>query len=795
MILPVWAVASALGIVGALLLPPTMGIGAAVGVGIGGLWQLAHRRWATAGTALTLSAGLGMGLYTAVFEQSPAFLDSAEVTAIATVIRGPEAAGEEPARVRLRLKLETIDGRDVGGVVSLSVRGGVPDVAPGDRVSVRTRLHTPRGLANPGLPDARLMAKAQRIDFYASLQSPERVQKIATGPAWGPRRIAHRLRVAMGRAIEEVLARDPARLLRTVVLGERSGVDVATEDGFRAAGATHVLSVSGLHLTAVAALLFFLLRRLASTVPAVALRVPSSTVAALLSMPAIIGYTLLTGEAIATERSALMAVVALGAVATARPFAIGASIAAAAVVLFGRTPLVLLDPSFQLSFASVMALGLFAGPLATGHGGRAGVARVGRWLIRFGAATIAASLVTAPLVAHHFGELAWASPLGNLVLVPLVEMLVLPFGLVGALLAMLHPVLGILPLTIAEYGARAALMAAEWFARLTPVLLVRSPTPSETAAMIVAAGCLLAAWAYRGRRWLLYAGVSGAIAVTSIGAREIARRTSDAMAVTFLDVGQGDALVIEGPRGFAALVDGGGSIDGTFDPGARVIEPYLRRRGISRLDLVALSHPHPDHMNGLFRVLERFEVVNLWTSGDDGKNPRYRALIALATRRGAAMPNPVNRVVGGGMWVEPVGPWLGDRVAAPPGVSVNDASLVLRLVYAGRSVLLTGDLEAQGETELVARGALGMDLTSDVLKVPHHGSRTSSTPELLDAAKPGIAVISLGHNNRFGFPRREVLSRLTERQVRVLRTDLHGAVTVALTAQGELHTTCVRGCR
>jgi competence protein ComEC len=252
--------------------------------------------------------------------------------------------------------------------------------------------------------------------------------------------------------------------------------------------------------------------------------------------------------------------------------------------------------------------------------------------------------------------------------------------------------------------------------------------------------------------------------------------------------------LIEGPGGFTALIDGGGNVDGSFDPGERVIVPLLRRRGIGRLDLVALSHPHPDHMNGLFRVLERVEVGALWTSGDRGDNPAYDRLLALARVRAVALPRPASWA-GHGVVIEALGPWLDDRIAAPPGLSVNDASLVLRVGFSGRWLLFDGDLEQQGEAELVARARVGRPIASDVLKVPHHGSRTSSTVELLGAVNPRLAIISLGRRNRFGFPRPEVLQRYRERGIEVRRTDVDGAVTVVVDAHGGLSTTCARGGR
>jgi competence protein ComEC len=369
---------------------------------------------------------------------------------------------------------------------------------------------------------------------------------------------------------------------------------------------------------------------------------------------------------------------------------------------------------------------------------------------------------------------------------------ILPLALGGALLAAWQPWLGALPLMLAGWGASLALQVAGWFRALAPVLLVRFPSWPETAALVAAGCAVLLASTGGSRRWWRVAGGALGLAVVSLGAREATRRYGRSARITFLDVGQGDAAVIEAP-GFVAVIDGGGSYDESFDTGARVVEPFLRTRGIGHVDLVVLSHPHPDHLNGLLRVLSRFSVGALWTSGDDGHNPRHAELLALARRRGVDLPEP-RAIERCGLTLNPLGPWVGQHIGAPPGTSVNDASLVVRLGYAGRAVLFPGDLEADGEGELVGNAAAGMSIGADVLKVPHHGSRTSSGTELLDAVRPGLAVISLGRQNRFHFPRPEVLQRYRERNVRVLRTDEAGAITVTIEPGGGISTDCVRGC-
>jgi competence protein ComEC len=796
MLLPAWVAALAAGVALSASCPAAValvGLGLALGAAA---WRLGRRQPPSGIAALALGAGILLGL--CALPPPPEPLDPGDPPlrqVRARVLRGPEVEEGPGDRRRLWLEVCALDGRPASGLLALTVIGQPMEVGPGDLVGFRAAPRAPVGLANPGLPDARLAARAAGIDLVAALPPGESVARLERGWALGPRRLAWRLRAAMTAAIGAQVSGDAAGFLLTVALGQRAGVGPEVEDGFRAAGATHVLSVSGLHLASVAALVFFLVRQAAAAVPGLALRVGAGRIAAAVALPAVLLYTLLTGEAVATERSALMAAVALGSTLAARPFSLATSIALSALVLLVRSPLVVLDVSFQLSFASVIALGLFARRLSPQRAppGTSRWRRALGWLGRFGAATLAASVATAPLVAHHFGEITPAAPLGNLALVPLVELVILPLGLGGALLGAVHPWLGVIPLAAAGGAARLALWLAGLFRGLAPVMLVRFPTWLETAALVVAGGAALRALAPgTTRRWWAVAASALVIAAGSLTARDLLRRTAEGARITFLDVGQGDAAVVEAP-GFVAVIDGGGTYDDSFDTGARVLEPFLRFRGIDRIDLVVLSHPHPDHLNGLFRLLSRFPVGALWTSGDDGRNPRYRQLLEVARQRG--VPAPVPRALErGALRLRPLGPWLGASIGPPPGTSVNDASLVVQLRFAGRAVLFPGDVEADGEAELVGNAAAGLSVASDVLKVPHHGSRTSSSDELLDAVGPSLAIISLGRQNRFHFPRPEVLRRYRQRGVRVLRTDESGAIIVTIDGGGAIGTACARGC-
>ena len=322
-----------------------------------------------------------------------------------------------------------------------------------------------------------------------------------------------------------------------------------------------MLSVSGLHLAAVAALLFVMVRGAAARIPRLALFVDPRAVAAAASLPAIALFTLMTGEAVATERSALMLGLGLIALLVGRRARPAATIAGAALILLVAQPLQLFDVSFQLSVASVSGIAL----CARGRPARAaGVAQRGlAWLVRFGEATMAATAATGPLVAHWFGEVTPLAPLGNLALVPLVELAVVPVGLAGATAGAIWAPVGRWPLRLAGAAARLALAIAELFRAHAPVWLCRSPNGVETACATGAGVLVLLADRPAGARagaW--WRSACALTAATSLAVRDHARRHRDALVVTFLDVGQGDAAVVEAPGGDTMLIDGGGSRTG-----------------------------------------------------------------------------------------------------------------------------------------------------------------------------------------------------------------------------------------
>ncbi len=712
-------------------------------------------------------------------------------------------------------------------LLQVSVRGPLREALyPGDPVLLRARPRSPQGFANPGAPDPLRRAAADGIQAVSSVE-PAVLMRLSDDDMAlraAPRPITARLshdiadlRTRLDAFLRTRLAADPDAeggtayaLVASLVLGERAALSQADarrkergrptlDSTFRDAGIYHVLSVSGLHL-AVAAYLFYRgLTFLLLRVPPLARRLPVRRLAAAAALPATLFYTLLTGAEVATVRAACVAALYFLAVLCGRRARLPEALAAAALFLLhpGAAPLFLFDPSLQLSLAAALGttclrpLRVFAPACLCAAPDL--LSRTARGALRLSEATVAAILATAPICALHFAQFQAAGVLGNLLAAPLGELLVVPLGLFGALLGQFAPAAGNLLVSAAGASALAMAGLAEEIAGLGLSFYV--PAPGTMVLILYAAALLLLA---RGRRAFLWplAGSLGLYAAAWL-------LPPGALLATFLDVGQGDAAVVEAPGGGVLVIDAGGlpvpalPISGDpFDPGERVVAPYLHLRGHRHIDLLIASHPHPDHIAGMAALLEAFTVGELWTawppegpatSGGEHPDPAFQRLLAAAARRGVPVTRPRPLTIGG-LHIQPIAPCAGPPCAITPytGLRHNDNSLVLRLSYAGRTLLFPGDIELPGELLLLDAHDRGLPVSADLLKVPHHCSRTSSSESLLREVAPRVAVCSLGLRNQYGFPAREVVARYQQAGVALFRTDQAGAVQAVVTPGGDL---------
>ncbi len=656
---------------------------------------------------------------------------------------------------------------------SAHVSAGTLDLLPGDRVRLRAQLLPPPRALNPGGLDVAARSRPQGVLAMGSVIE----QQIAViGPPALAQPQLQRLRSDY-RALAEDAVGDAqaAALIRSLAIGDRADLSPSVNDDFNASGLAHILSVSGLHIAVVAAGLYRALRWLLTRSERVALACDPRAAASLASIPATWLYALVTGGEVPAVRSALMASALFLARAIGRDGDAPSALALALIAVLTWDPASLQSISFQLSFGAVAGLMLLTSPLRELVPiRRPDAGRDPRWRsfleagLSSAAGSLAASLATAPLVAGTFQRASVVAVLSNLVALPVASGLTalaaasavaLPASrdLAAALLCLSDPLarlllavsrlFGELPYASLRVPAPSALFTAAWYAGLVALAAARS-RPRTARRLGAGAGATLLALALR---------------------QAVAPLLQTGLTVTFLAVGQGDSALVQLPGGKALLIDAGGDPSGRVDVGERTVVPALIELGAQSLEGMILSHPHPDHGGGMFAVLNQLRVRELWLARAAEPEGLINALRAEAGRRGTAVRELArgDRLEYGPVRVEVLHPG-----PEPTGASANDASLVLRISLGEVAFLFTGDVEAEGEQALSSER-----LQAQVLKVPHHGSRTSSSPAFVERVGPRHVVFCVGGRNRFGFPMPEVVERYRALGCQLHRTDQDGAVT------------------
>lgn len=659
----------------------------------------------------------------------------------------------------------TTPGASLPGRVQLSwfARRGeaLPPIDAGACLALGARLYPPHGSANPG-----------GFDYEAWLL--ERGIR-ATGSLTAPPTAAEGCGRGLGAEVDRTRDRIRGQLLTTLGDARYAGIVVALAVGdqaaipapqwtlFRTTGTSHLFSVSGLHITLFSALVYGLVRLFWRRAPGLNLRLPAHRAGIALGLLAAAGYTLLAGFAIPAQRTLFMLTGAAAVAWLDRTPTPSRLLAAALLAVVLLDPWAALAPGFWLSFGAVAAL-LYAGM------GRLRPAPAWRaWL----QAQWAVTLALTPLLLALFHEVSLVSPLANAVAIPAVSLVAVPLSLLAAALAPL-PGLGEV-LAWAAHGVIAVVMwVLAWLARLPqPVLHAAQPGIAALALALLGAGVLLLP---RGlpARWL------GLVLCLPLFLPRLPAPAPGEAWLTVLDVGQGEAVLLR-TRAHTLLVDAGPRFASGEDSGGRVVAPYLWSQGIARLDGLVLTHDDLDHSGGVASALasHRPRWVLSALAGMDPQQVSETGRAILARRRDALACSA------GQAWT-----WDGVvfRVLHPPshqyaqaGYADNDRGCVIRVETAHGSALLAADIERLGEMNLAERGVLQ---SAEVLVVPHHGSKTSSTTDFLAVVRPRLAVIPVGERNRYGHPHPEVMARYRGLGVPILRTDRDGAVTVRFTGGG-----------
>ncbi len=610
------------------------------------------------------------------------------------------------------------------------------------------------------------------------------------------------------------LSREDATMLTAMLTRDRSYLSRGIRTGFERTGSFHLLVVSGMHLAIFAGLVFFVAKTFRMS------RVAATCITILLAF----SYALFTGYGQPVQRSFWMIALFLFGRLLWRERSSLNAIGFAALGLLTMSPHALFEAGFQMTLLSVLAIAGIAAPIAEKTFAPflsalrnlwtlqmdpslpPGVAQfrvslrliieharlfVGRrlshcipFLVRISLRALELLLISVivelvmslPMALYFHRITAVALPV-NFLVVPLLGVL-LPSAILTLLAVLIVPAFAFVPAVVTSAVLHAVLWAVHLFANSMTGDL-RAPTPSTVAILLWIAATTFAIWVIRQRRIAIAAALTALAAAASIAIlphRMLYR--SGVLEATTIDVGQGDSLLVVTPEGKTLLVDAGGiagaSPDSKFDTGEDVVSQVLWTRGIQRLDAVAITHAHADHIGGMPAVLRNFHPRELWI-GRNPDSPAYDRLIRQAETLGIGMREHAAGDIFrfGSTEIRVLSPAPGYLPKNTPG---NDDSLVLRVTYGNTSALLEGDAEASSEAHMVALGGL----RSDLLKVGHHGSKTSTTPGFLKAVEPSYAAISVGQHNYYGHPKLETLEKLEAAHAHTYRTDLLGASTFYL---------------
>jgi competence protein ComEC len=621
-----------------------------------------------------------------------------------------------------------------------------PALAAGQRWKLAARLKSPRGLSNPHGFDFEPWALARGIRATGYVR-PQSMEPEALGRHDGLGHALHRWR---GELRDGMLANLGDGRLRGVLvalaIGDQDAIAPGDWDTFWRTGVGHLMSISGLHITMLAALAFALAYSAWVRLPPLALRLPARKAAVVAGLAAALAYCLMTGFAVPAQRTFVMlAVVALCVVAD-RHGSPSRVLALAAVAVLAVDPWAVLSAGFWLSFGAVGAI--FA--VMSLRTGRAGALRAAAL------EQVAVTVAMAPMLLALFHEVSLVSPLANAVAIPVVSFVVVPLTLAGAFL-------GAAPLLDAAHASMLWLMAPLEAMASWPAATLESHAPAPWAVALALAGC---AWLLAPRGVPLR--MSGALCMAPLFAIAPARPVPGEAWIDVLDVGHGLAVVVRTAR-HALAYDAGPTWD-DGDSGRRIVVPFLRGEGLARLDGLVVSHADDDHAGGAASVAMSRRPPWVLSSLPPGDRLHGLAPRSVACEAGQGWRWD-------GVAFEVLHPVAGNA----PARKENDRSCVLRVATRGGAALLTGDIEARSEAQLVSR--IPSALRADVLLVPHHGSRSSSTPAFVAAVAPSHGIVSTGHRNRFGHPHSGVVARYRERGVALHRTDASGALRVVLPAE------------
>lgn len=683
----------------------------------------------------------------------------------------------------------------VDSALLLTLRGGAPEFRVGDMLRLKAALYPPRSFGNPGGFDYPRFLSRQGTFLIGRIGDAGDIARIEGRRGNPVRNRIEDLRAEIASRIDSRTFGEAGEVLKALTVGLRRGIPRETREDFSRAGVAHLLAISGLHFGVVAFLFFVVVRFLLSRSAWLLLRVNIFRLSALVSIGPVLFYTLLSGAGIPTLRAATMILTYQAAILLGRERDVLSALLIAAFAILVFSPLSLVEPAFLLSFGSVIAI-LYLVPRFGEFFGRPSdllfleePSRIRRFSGRVGTfvlVSLAALLGTGPIVAYYFHLVPTASLPANLVLVPFVSFFVLPLGLAACFFHFVIPPAAPFLFDLAAWLTQLAISLTHAISTV-PYSWIRVTTPTllEVALFYLAVPALANLKRVRWARYALAALI--ATLLLDQGYWALKPRLQRDLRITVLDVGQGDSVLVEFPRGKRMLIDGGGFEGSEFDTGERIVAPFLWKKKIKRIDYLVNTHAHMDHYGGLRFIAREFTVGEFWRDPAPGYQPEFHDFLKEVHSRDIPIrvisdDSPDEEI--SGVNIEFLNPPRPESEEAKKlKRDYNENSLVMRLIFKDFTYLHTADIMGRAEKRLVKKD---YDLRARVLKVPHHGGKTSSTPAFLKRVKPEAAVFTTGRENGYRKTYPEVFKRYEKFNTRIYRSNRHGAVTIR--SDGERYT-------
>ena len=695
----------------------------------------------------------------------------------------------------------------VKGKIRLTVSGDAPHLSTGDRIDFRGKIRSIRNFSNPGGFDYQRYMAFKKV-WGSAYVSGYKLTLIQKNTVKGVGAIISGARHRISDLIDQIGDKERQGVLKALIVGDRNAISPKLRKAFNRVGAGHLLAISGLHIGIIAMASFLFFKWILSHIRFFLLNAWTKKGAVILSMVPVLVYGLLSGMSPSTQRAVIMVIVFLTAFLFEREHDLINTLAIAAMIILIVHPPSVFSISFQLSFAAVLAIIYGFSRLPPLWSAGQNSTRKQKWskaaikLYCFVMTSFFAIVGTLPLVMRYFNQVSLVGLPANIIFIPLIGFVVVPLGIMAVFIYPLTVTGALVCLkagsAVLEYVIKIINLISGWaFAAIKTV----TPNYPEIFCFYVLFWVLLNLKRGKNKnpvaldkdqsrqnkhslqKPVVIVGLLTALIFSAdVGYWLYQRFWQDDLRVTMIDVGHGNASLLELPFGYNILIDGGGFSDNrVFDVGASIVAPFLWQKKIRTIDSIVLSHPNSDHLNGLIYIAENFNVNNVWTNHEAADTYGYRIFMKTIKRSHIQMPAYRN-IIGthdiNGVHIDVLNPREDfiEKKRTETWRDLDNNSLVLKVSLGKVSFLFPGDIKAPAEYELVS--TIGNKLKSTVLLAPHHGSKTSSTEMFLEKVKPEVVVISSRYKSRFGFPHPSVLKRYQATGCRVFETAHNGAVSV-----------------